>query len=308
MIETIENYLTYAIALCFTVVILKSCIVIVEQGQEVIIERFGKYLRTLSPGITFLIPFIDKAAHTISTKETRIQIENIECITKDNASVTCSAVTFIRINNSKTATYNVENLEGSIRSLSISTLRSQIGEMALDETLSQRDNINSAILSTLSPASESYGSTIVRCELLEITPSRSLITSMEQQAVAERERRSTRLNAEAEKEAEIKTAEGEKQAQILRAEANLAQARMEAEAIERKGEAEAKAVKLVEETMKGTDPAAANYFLGQNYIEAFSKIAESDNNKLIMMPMQASGTMGSIAGIAEILGHAKSSS
>ncbi|WP_199438442.1 SPFH domain-containing protein [Vibrio owensii] len=305
LLSSMSTVLNYIIILCVTVVILKSFILTVKQGEEVIIERFGKFLRTQAPGITFMVPFMDVAAHRVSTKERQIQINEIECITKDNASVTVSAVTFIRVFNSKTSVYNVENLDESIHSLSVSTLRSQIGEMDLDETLSNRDRINTKILEVVTPACELYGVKQSRCELTEITPSRKLIESMEQQVVAERDRRSVELTAQADRDADIKRAEGKKEAAILEAQGNLQTAKLEAEAIERKGEAEAKAVRSLNEALSDTSDKSANYFLGQAYIEAFSKLASSDNNKLVLMPTNASSTMGTISGIAEMLGHAK---
>ncbi|WP_341909119.1 SPFH domain-containing protein [Ferrovibrio terrae] len=277
----------------------------VSQGQQWTVERFGRYTRTLTPGIHLIIPYIEQVGHKISVMEIVLEIPEQEVITKDNATVTADGIVFYQILDVVKAAYEVQNLTIALSTLAMTNVRAVIGAMDLDEALSQRDQINRRLLSVIDQATSPWGVKVTRIELRNIQPPQNLLDAMGKQMTAERSKRAEILAAEGEKQAAILRAEGQKQAAVLEAEGRRDAAQRDAEARERLAEAEARATKSVSDAISGGNIAAINYFVAQKYIEAFAKLAESPNQKMIMMPMEATGIVASLAGIAELAKEAQ---
>lgn len=280
-------------------ILLKS-IVIVTQGYEYTVENFGKYTRTLRPGLHFLIPIFERVGSKINKMEQVLDVPSQEVITKDNAMVRVDGVLFFQIQDSVNAAYQVRDLHTAILNLIMTNIRTVIGGMEIDELLSQRDRINHKLLEVVDEATIPWGVKVTRVEIKDITPPKDLIDAMARQMKAEREKRANILDAEGYRQAEILKAEGEKQAVILAAEAQKEAAFREAEARERKAQAEATATQMVSDAIAKGNLQAINYFLGQKYIEALEGIVSSPNQKLLMLPLETTNVMGSIAGVAEI--------
>jgi regulator of protease activity HflC (stomatin/prohibitin superfamily) len=291
-----------AVALLVLVaVILIRSVVIVRQGFEYTVENFGKYTRSLKPGFHILIPVFESIGAKINRKEQVLQVSSQEVITKDNAMVTVNGVLFYQIQDAVNAAYQVENLDYAIMNLVMTNIRTVIGSMEIDELLSQRNEINQKLLSVVDVATIPWGVKVTRVEIKDITPPKDLIDSMARQMKAERNKRADILEAEGQRQSEILQAEGSKQAAILEAEGKKEAAFREAEARERSAEAEAKATYMVSEAIAKGDPKALNYFLGQKYIEALQGIVTSPNQKLLMLPVDTTQVMGTVAGISELV-------
>ncbi len=281
-----------------------STVKIVPQGSNFTVENLGRYTRTLTPGMHILIPVLEHVTHKLNMKEQVMDIPRQDVITRDNAMVTVDGVAFYQILNAAKAAYEVDNLEHSIINLTMTNIRTVMGSMDLDELLSNRDQINHRLLQVVDAATESWGVKVTRIEIKDIAPPRDLIDSMARQMKAEREKRAQILESEGLRQAAILKAEGAKQAVVLEAEGRREAAYRDAEARERAAEAEAKATKLVSDAISGGNVQAINYFVANNYMKALEALAKSPNQKIIMMPLEASSVIGSLGGIAQIAGEA----
>jgi regulator of protease activity HflC (stomatin/prohibitin superfamily) len=296
-----DEYFIFLMALVFAVVVtLYFGVKTVPQGSQWTVERFGRYHKTLLPGLNLIVPFIDLIGHKINVQESVLEIPSQPVISKDNASVIVDGVVFFQILDAAKAAYQVQNLEQAIVNITMTNIRTAIGALDLDETLSKRDEINHRLLQVLDAATHPWGTKITRVELKDIRPPEDVVASMAKQLTAEREKRAAVLQAEGIKQSEILKAEGEKQSQILAAEGRLAAANKDAEARERLASAEAMATKVVSEAVEGGNVQALNYFIAQKYVDAIALVGQSSNSKLVLMPLETSALVGTIAGIAEI--------
>jgi regulator of protease activity HflC (stomatin/prohibitin superfamily) len=289
----------------FAAVFLFSLVKIVPQGREMTVERFGKYTRTLKPGISLLTPFVERIGRRMNMMEQVLDVPQQEVITKDNAMVKVDAIVFIQVMDAANAAYRVENLEYAITQLCSTNLRTVVGSMDLDEVLFQRDAINSRLLNTIDAATEPWGVKVNRIEIKDLTPPADITNAMARQMKAERERRAVITEADGEKQAAIARAEGAKQAAILEAEGRKEAAFRDAEAREREAEAEAKATAMVSEAIARGDVNAINYFVAQRYVDAFAELARNPTQKTVIVPAEMGGLVGTIAGIGELVGLAR---
>ncbi len=275
--------------------------VVVRQGFEYTVERMGRFTRTLRPGFHIILPFIDRIGHRLNMMERVMDVPSQEVITRDNAMVRVDGVVFFQILNAAKAGYEVNDLENAIMNLTTTNLRTVVGGMELDELLSQRDEINGKLLIVVDQATNPWGVKITRIEVKDIEPPRDIVDAMARQMKAERDKRASILEAEGQRQSEILRAEGDKKSAILEAEGRREAAFRDAEAREREAEAEAKATQLVSEAIAKGDPQAINYFVAQSYVEALGKFANSRNEKLVFMPLEASSVIGAIGGINELV-------
>ena len=285
----------------FALVIVMKSVVSVSQGMEYPIERFGKYTRTLKPGLSFLVPFIDKIGDKTDMRERVIDVPAQEVITKDNVMVMADAVVFIQVMDARQATYEVTNLENAIQQLCLTNLRTVLGSMDLDEVLSKRDAINGQLLTVIDSATDPWGTKVTRIEIKDLQPPHDITQSMNKQMKAEREKRAEILTAEGGKQSSILRAEGEKEAAIREAEGRRQAAFLDAEGREREAEAEAKATAMVSTAIAKGDVNAINYFVAQDYVKAFGELAKSPNQKTIIVPAELSGLAATVGGIGALL-------
>lgn len=276
----------------------------VSQGYNWTVERFGRYTRTLYPGLNIIIPLFDRVGRRINMMEQVIDIPQQEIITKDNATVTVDGVAFFQVFDAAKASYEVANLNHAIVTLTMTNIRSVMGGMDLDQVLSHRDEINERLLRVVDAAVAPWGVKVNRIEIKDIVPPADLVASMGRQMKAEREKRAEILTAEGQRQSEILRAEGAKQSQILEAEGRREAAFRDAEGRERLAQAEAKATEVVSQAIAGGDIAALNYFVAEKYLKAFGQLAASPNQKVLILPFETTTVLGSLAGIAEIVKQA----
>ncbi|MCP5423655.1 MAG: SPFH/Band 7/PHB domain protein [Gammaproteobacteria bacterium] len=272
----------------------------VPQGMEYTVERFGRYTHTLTPGLNLINPITNRIGHKIDMRETVLDVPSQGVITKDNAMVTVNGVVFFQVLNAAKAAYEVTFLQEAIMQLTMTNIRTVMGSMDLDELLSKRDEINQRLLTVVDDATTPWGVKVTRIEIKDIEPPRDLVDAMARQMKAEREKRAAVLEAEGERQAEILKADGEKQSAILEAEGRKEAAMRDAEARERLAQAEARATLMVSDAISKGNVQAINYFIAQRYVDSLAKFAQSPNQKILFMPLEAGNVIGAIGGIAEL--------
>lgn len=282
------------------IIVIFSMIKIVPQGFNFTVERLGRFDRALSPGLNIIWPFIERIGAKMNMMEQVLDVPTQEIITKDNATCSVDGVTFFQVLDAPKAAYEVSGLENAILNITMTNLRTVMGSMNLDELLSKRDEINTRILRVVDDAVAPWGIKMTRIEVKDINPPADLVDAMGRQMKAERQKRAQILDAEGDRQAAIARAEGQKQAQILEAQGTREAAFLEAEAREREAQAEAEATRAVSEAISKGNSQAINYFVAQKYTEALKEIGAAPNQKLIMLPMEATSLIGSLAGITEI--------
>jgi regulator of protease activity HflC (stomatin/prohibitin superfamily) len=288
------------VLLVLFIAVLAAGVKVVPQGWNYTVERFGRYTRTLRPGLTLIIPFIDRIGRKLNMMEQVVEVPSQEVITKDNAMVKVDGIAFYQVLDAAQASYEVTHLETAILNLTMTNIRTVMGSMDLDELLSQRDEINHRLLKVVDDATHNWGVKVTRIEIKDIEPPRDLVDAMARQMKAERDKRAAILVAEGERQSAILTAEGAKQAQILAAEGRREAAFRDAEARERSAEAEAKATLMVSQAIEKGSVQAINYFVANNYVGALKALAEAKNQKVLILPIEATSVIGAVAGVAEI--------
>ena len=286
--------------LVFAIVLVVMGVRRVSQGYNYTVERFGRYTKTLDPGLHIIIPVFDQIGAKMNMMETVLDVPTQEVITKDNAMVSVDGVVFFQVLSAARAAYEVNNLTHAIVNLTMTNIRTVMGSMDLDELLSKRDVINQRLLSIVDDATSPWGVKVTRIEIKDIAPPRDLVDSMARQMKAEREKRAVILEAEGERQSEILRAEGEKQGAILEAEGRKESAFRDAEARERLAEAEARATHMVSKAIESGDVQAINYFVAQKYVDAVKEMATTQNDKIVFMPLEASSLIGALGGIGEL--------
>jgi regulator of protease activity HflC (stomatin/prohibitin superfamily) len=282
------------------VVVAIRALVTVPQGFEYTLEKFGRYKRTMEPGLHFIVPFFEAIGRRINMMEQVIDVPRQEVISKDNAMLGVDAVVFYQVLDAAKAAYEVDNLRFAIINLTMTNIRTVVGSMDLDETLSKRDEINHRLLKVVDEATSPWGIKVTRIEIKDIQPPADLVDSMGRQMKAERDKRANILDAEGFRQAAILKAEGEKQSVMLNAEGRKEAAFRDAEARERSAEAEARATSMVSKAIAEGNTNALNYFVALKYIESLKEFASSPNQKVFFLPVEASSLIASVGGIAEL--------
>ncbi|WP_296575100.1 SPFH domain-containing protein [Phreatobacter sp.] len=289
------------IAIALVVILfLFAAIKTVPQGYQWTVERFGRYIRTLHPGLKLIVPFIDRIGHKVNVMEQMLDVPSQEVITKDNAKVTVDGVLFFQVLDAARSSYEITRLELSLMNLAMTNIRTVMGSMDLDALLSNRDTINESLLRVVDQAAAPWGIKVNRIEIKDIAPPADLVAAMGRQMKAEREKRAVILEAEGQRQSEILRAEGEKQSQILEAEGRKEAAFRDAEARERQAEAEAKATEMLSAAIAGGNALSVNYFIAEKYLKALEGLAMSPNQKTLILPIETTQILGSLAGIGEI--------
>jgi regulator of protease activity HflC (stomatin/prohibitin superfamily) len=297
----LDNPLIWAIiAAILGVTVVRKAVIIVTQGYEYTLERFGRYRTTLRPGFHFVLPFVNRVGHKVNMMERVLDVPSQEVISKDNALLTVDGVVFFQVLDAAKAAYEVFRLEHAILNLTVTNIRTVLGSLDLDDALSKRDDINARLLNVVDEATTPWGIKVTRIEIKDISPPMDLVDAMARQMKAEREKRATILEAEGHRQSLILRAEGDKRSAVLEAEGRKEAAYRDAEARERLAEAEARATTMVSEAIASGDLQAINYFVAQKYVEALSDFATGTNTKTLLLPMEASGILSSLAGIAEV--------
>jgi regulator of protease activity HflC (stomatin/prohibitin superfamily) len=284
----------------FAIIFVAMAVVTVRQGFEYTLVRFGRYTRTLSPGLHIIVPLIDRIGRRINVMENVLDVPIQEIITRDNAMVAVDGVLFFQVLESAKAAYEVTDLEGAILNLSMTNIRTVMGSMDLDELLSHRDRINAQLLTVVDEATSTWGVKVTRIEILKIQPPEDLVASMARQMKAERDKRANILDAEGVRQADILRSEGEKQSAILKAEGERESAFRDAEARERLAEAEAFATNEVSQAIADGNLQAINYFIAQRYIDALGAYARSPGEKVLFLPLEATSIVGTVSGVAAL--------
>jgi len=298
--ENLSSLIPIGLVVLIIVTILKT-VKAVPQGMEYTVEQFGKYTRTLKPGLSFIIPFFEAVGYKMNMRERVIDIPSQDVITKDNAMVTADAVVFIQVVDARSAAYEVNNLDNAIKNLCLTNVRTVVGSMDLDEVLSRRDEINAKLLTVIDAATDPWGTKVTRIEIKDLSPPHDITQAMNKQMKAEREKRADILMAEGQKQSQILKAEGEKEAAVREAEGRREAAFLDAEAREREAEAEAKATEMVSMAIARGDVNAVNYFVAQEYVKAFEKLANSPNQKTVIVPAELSSLAATVGGVGALL-------
>jgi len=284
----------------FVLILVSRAVRTVPQGENWTVERFGRFTRMLSPGLRFMIPLIEAVGAKVNMMETVLDIEGQEVITKDNAMVHADAIAFYQVIDAAQASYEVRDMERALQNLSMTNIRTVIGAMDLDEVLSNRDAINSKLLHVIDDAAHPWGIKVTRVEIKDLRPPMDIVEAMGKQMKAEREKRAEILEAEGHKQSAILEAEGVRESQIREAEGRRQAAFLDAEARERAAEAEAKATQMVSKAIAEGDVQAINYFVAQKYVESLRDVAASPNSKTVLIPLEAAGIAGAVAGVSEL--------
>lgn len=295
-----DAFIVPVIAVVVAIILIVQTLKVVPQGFNYTVESFGKYTKTLQPGLHFIIPIYQNIGRKMNMMETVLDVPQQEVITKDNAMVSCDAIVFIQVIDAVRASYEVNNLSHAIQNLALTNIRTVVGSMDLDEVLSNRDDINSRLLTVIDQATNPWGVKVTRIEIADLSPPADITEAMTRQMKAERLKRAEILTAEGDKQSAILKAEGLKQSQILEAEGRREAAFRDAEAREREAEAEAKATAMVSTAIAAGDVNAINYFLGQAYVAAFEKLASSPNQKTVIIPAEFSSLLGTIEGVKSL--------
>jgi regulator of protease activity HflC (stomatin/prohibitin superfamily) len=297
----IDGFMTAVlVAVGIAVVFVAMGVKAVPQGTEFTVERFGRYMRTLQPGLHVITPFVERIGARLNMMEQVLDVDSQEVITRDNAMVRVDGVVFFQILDAAKAAYEISDLQRAIVNLTMTNLRTVMGSMDLDDLLSQRDRINAQLLHVVDEATTPWGVKVTRIEIKDIAPPTDLVDSMARQMKAERDKRAAILEAEGDRQAQILKSEGEKQAAILQAEGRKEAAFRDAEAREREAEAEARATAMLSQALARGDRQAINYFIAQKYVEAFGQFATSPNQKVVFLPLEATSLLGTLGGIGEI--------